>query len=176
MLPAQERCQDILGLIGHKQYFVIHAARQSGKTTLLKDLTRELNTCGDYYALYCSLETQEQMAEVEQGIPAIIDLLIYAVEVSNLPEGPEISSRRGVSTQLKAFLSSYCKSLDKPLVVLFDEVDCLVGKTLVSFLRQLRDGYINRGEVPFVHSMGLAGMRDIRDLRVQVRPETETLG
>ncbi len=38
MLPAHERCQGIPELIDRKQYFVIHAARQSGKTTLLQEL------------------------------------------------------------------------------------------------------------------------------------------
>jgi hypothetical protein len=35
MLPNQERCQGLLELIEQEHYFVIHAARQSGKTTLL---------------------------------------------------------------------------------------------------------------------------------------------
>ncbi len=43
MLPAQERCRGLLNLIERKQYFVIHAARQSGKTTLLLDLMQQLN-------------------------------------------------------------------------------------------------------------------------------------
>ncbi|MDM8561755.1 hypothetical protein QUF54_00195 [Candidatus Marithioploca araucensis] len=42
MLPTQERCQGVLQLIEQKQYFVIHAARQSGKTTLLLELARQL--------------------------------------------------------------------------------------------------------------------------------------
>jgi predicted AAA+ superfamily ATPase len=33
---------------------------------------------------------------------------------------------------------------DKPLIILFDEVDCLSGGALITFLRQLRDGYVNR--------------------------------
>jgi hypothetical protein len=36
MLPAQGRCKGIKGLIAQEQYFVIHAARQTGKTTLGK--------------------------------------------------------------------------------------------------------------------------------------------
>jgi predicted AAA+ superfamily ATPase len=42
MLPALERCQDLMPLINRKQYFVIHAARQTGKTTLLRSLVKEL--------------------------------------------------------------------------------------------------------------------------------------
>jgi predicted AAA+ superfamily ATPase len=42
MIPAQERLQGVGQLIDTQQYFVIHAARQSGKTTFLKDLATRL--------------------------------------------------------------------------------------------------------------------------------------
>ncbi len=62
------------------------------------------------------------------------------------------------------------------MVVLFDEADCLSNGTLIAFLRQLRNGYINRPDVPFVHSLALVGMRNIRDYKARIRPESETLG
>jgi hypothetical protein len=37
--------------------------------------------------------------------------------------------------------------LDKPLVIFFDKADCLSEGTLISFLRQLRDGYNSRPEL-----------------------------
>ncbi|MDR2691338.1 MAG: ATP-binding protein, partial [Dysgonamonadaceae bacterium] len=66
--------------------------------------------------------------------------------------------------------------LDKPLVILFDEADCLSEGTLISFLRQLRSGYNDRSFVPFVHSVALAGMRNIRDYKAKIRPDSESLG
>jgi hypothetical protein len=66
--------------------------------------------------------------------------------------------------------------LDKPLVVFFDEADCLSEDTLISFLRQLRNGYNDRSTVPFVHSLALTGMRNIRDYKAQIRPESQSLG
>ena len=50
MLPAQSRCQGLMELIDKEHYFVIHAARQSGKTTLLLDLVEQLNRSGRYPA------------------------------------------------------------------------------------------------------------------------------
>jgi len=50
--PMRGTGDDLMRLIDGKQYFLIHAARQSGKTTLLKELTRRLNKQGNYYALY----------------------------------------------------------------------------------------------------------------------------
>jgi len=73
-------------------------------------------------------------------------------------------------------LLKFCKILDKPLIILFDESDCLRDDTLISFLRQIREGYILRQLAPFVHSVALVGMRNIRDYVAQVRPDSESLG
>jgi hypothetical protein len=77
---------------------------------------------------------------------------------------------------LRLFFERLCAKLDKPLVVLFDEADCLSGQTLITFLRQLRDGYVNRIRAPFIHSLALVGMRSIRDYKAEVRPGGTTLG
>jgi AAA+ ATPase superfamily predicted ATPase len=79
MLPAQERCQGLVELIEQEQYFVLHAARQSGKTTLLLELTRQLNEQGDYYALYCSVETVYGITEAKKGIGAIVNVLMTEI-------------------------------------------------------------------------------------------------
>jgi hypothetical protein len=61
-------------------------------------------------------------------------------------------------------------------VILFDEADCLGEGTLISFLRQLRNGYNDRSIVPFVHSVALVGMRNIRDYKAKIRPDSQSLG
>ena len=47
---------EILKLIVQKKYFVLHAPRQTGKTTYLHALTRKLNAEGRYIALVVSFE------------------------------------------------------------------------------------------------------------------------
>ena len=71
--------KELLSLIEDNKYFVIHAARQSGKTTLLQALAARINAAGDYYALYSSLETIEGIADESVGIPAIINMLKNAL-------------------------------------------------------------------------------------------------
>lgn len=179
MLPAQERCQGLLSLIEREQYFVIHAARQSGKTTLLLDLVQQLNASGDYHALYCSLESVYGIIEPEKGIPAIIGELAAEIELHEPLEKYQFARNvrtTDFNTMLRISLSRFCKLPDKPLVILFDEVDCLSNGTLISFLRQLRYGYVNRDRSPFVHSAALVGMRNIRDYKVRIRDDRDTLG
>ncbi|MDR1291149.1 MAG: hypothetical protein LBK06_08110, partial [Planctomycetaceae bacterium] len=78
MINASTRLQGVEQLIDSKQYFVIHAARQSGKTTYLQDLSKRLNAEGKYYALYCSLENAQNVVEPERGIPTIFDCITLA--------------------------------------------------------------------------------------------------
>ncbi|MDR1103232.1 MAG: AAA-like domain-containing protein [Tannerella sp.] len=179
MINASTRLQGVEELIDDEKYFVIHAARRSGKTTYLQDLTDRLNAEGKYYALYCSLESISNVVEPERGIPEIVRNLKNEFEETDIPhcldfaKDADYTNFTGV---LKTSLVRFCKLLDKPLVILFDEADCLSEGTLIAFLRQLRDGYNNRSRVPFVHSTALVGMRNIRDYKARVRPESETLG
>lgn len=171
--------KDILSLIRAKKYFVIHAARQSGKTTLLQGLVDLLSTEGHYYALYCSLENVSGIENVAIGIPAIIDSLDSSLTNYSLPYASSFANGVDLNKPYNALqntLVAYCRLLDKPLVLLFDEADCLCGATLISFLRQLRNGYVNRINVPFIHSLALVGMRNIRDYRDEYRNPSQTLG
>ncbi|MDR0605931.1 MAG: hypothetical protein LBG80_16700, partial [Bacteroidales bacterium] len=85
MIDAATRLHGVEELMNMKQYFVIHAARQSGKTTYLQDLTRRLNTEGKYYTLYCSLEGVQNITDPERGIPAIVWQIKNKLEVMDIP-------------------------------------------------------------------------------------------
>jgi len=179
MIEAASRLQGVEQLVDMKQYFVIHAARQTGKTTYLKDLTLRLNESGKYYALYCSLESLQKIEEAKEGIPQIIGCISNALYNAGFPNQAEFAKNSNFffyATVLNFELSKYCKLLDKPFVLFFDEADCLSEDTLVTFLRQLREGYNNRSAIPFVHSLALVGMRNIRDYHVKIRPDSQSLG
>ena len=178
MLNPEDRCPGVADLIRRKFFFVIHAPRQSGKTTLLKSLARNFNGGADFYALYCSLESVQGIVNPEVGVPAILACLKDAVE--NHPglsqAGIRFDGQWAFNVAVKNQLKWICQASPRPVVVFFDEADCLGGDTLISFLRQLRDGYVNRGEIPFVQSLALVGMRNLRDYKGQVRPDSLTLG
>ena len=178
LVPALARVPELSGLIAKKQYFVIHAARQSGKTTLLKTLARDLTSKGTHVVLYCSLETVQGIADAERGVPAIMRAILWSCEIHALLKTVQIpaADMADFTNGGKRLLFNLAQAVNKPLVVLFDEADCLSGPTLISFLRQLRDGYVNRDMAPFPVSVALVGMRNIRDYKAQVRPDSDTLG
>ena len=54
----------------------------------------------------------------------------------------------------------------RPLVLLIDEIDTLIGDSLISVLRQLRAGNdLRPGSFP--QSVVLCGVRDVRDYRIR---------
>ncbi|GHT72579.1 hypothetical protein FACS189456_1470 [Bacteroidia bacterium] len=179
MIEASSRLTDIDDLINQEQYFVIHAPRQSGKTTLLLDLANRINHEGKYYALYCSLEAAQGVIDPKDGIPVIVKGLKSNLRYSAIPGAKTFAADADYSdftNVLKDELTDFCISLDKPLVIFFDEADCLSEGTLITFLRQLRNAYNTRSQTPFVHSVVLVGMRNIRDFKAKIRPDSETLG
>ena len=58
-----------------------------------------------------------------------------------------------------------CESIEKPIVLFIDEIDSLIGDSLLSVLRQIRSGFEERPE-SFPQSLCLIGLRDVRDYRV----------
>ena len=179
MIDPATRLKGVERMVDDEQYFIIHAARQSGKTTYLKDLTGRLNASGKYYALYCSLEGLQGIVDPKEGIPSIVIKIKNQLQLSNILHKAEFAGNADYSNYtnvLNMELTLFCMLLDKPLVILFDEADCLSEGTLISFLRQLRDGYNSRPEQAFVRSIALAGMRNLRDYRLQVRPESASTG
>jgi AAA+ ATPase superfamily predicted ATPase len=168
---------DLMYLIDTEQYFLIHAARQSGKTTLLKELAQQINTEGKYYALYCSLEAIERLTDPKEGMPEIVRKIESYIKGYGLPAGfAKDADYDNFTNVLNTSFSDYCRLLDKPLVVLFDEADCLADDTLITFLKQLREGYISRPGIPFIHSVALVGMRNLRDYKDRIRSDSQTLG
>ena len=186
MLSAMARLPEVSSLVRKQQYFVVHAPRQCGKTTAFLSFANETNAKGEAVALYCSLEALQSFPSAADGIPKLCALLQEAI--SGVPEFGSLSGAEWpvdamkldavVVSGVKAALTSMAaKVAPKPLILLFDEVDCLGGETLITFLRQLRNGKIDMGKgKPFPSSVALIGMRDIRDYKAKIRPDSETLG
>ncbi len=163
--------EGILSLINQEKYFVLHAPRQTGKTSLLKFLAAYLNKEGKYVCLHINVESAQAAREnVKEGIRSILDTLsegaVDSLDDSFLDERWQtILDKSGQFNALKNALKEWCKNGKRPLVLLIDEIDSLVGDTLISVLRQLRSGYEKRPAL-FPQSIILCGVRDVRDYRI----------
>jgi len=119
-------------LIENKRYFLLHAPRQTGKTTLMLQLMEQINQRGKYLALYLNVEAAQawrnNITEVNQTIVNEFRLKtkIY------LPKEYQPSSAcfENIGNEFSSFLTQWCLELPKPLVVFMDEVDALIGDIL----------------------------------------------
>jgi hypothetical protein len=164
MLPPEERLvgAQLHRYIKDKLFWVLHAPRQTGKTTLLRSWAREINAGTEALACYVTVETCQGVAEPERAMPAMCDAIRQFAEWAALPV-PE-QHTVAPNSMLGNMLGEWAKLVaPKPLIVLFDEVDVLVGETLISFLRQLRGGFAERGVGTFPISIALVGLRDLKD-------------
>jgi len=167
---------EVLSLIDQKKYFVLHAPRQVGKTSYLLALMAYLNQAGRYRCLYFNVEVAQAAREdVQQGMHAILGELAarakYMLNDSFLIERfNDVLSQFGPNRALNAALETWAAQSPRPLVLLIDEIDSLVGDTLISVLRQLRAGY-DRRPTSFPQSIILCGVRDVRDYRLHSEQE-----
>jgi hypothetical protein len=172
-VPPLERFDllEIETLIAQEKYFVLHAPRQTGKTTSMLALVDHLNAGGQYRALYCNVEAAQTAREdVAKGMQSILSVLAERAK-NDLGDDflaknwSSILSEHGGHVALQTALSRFCQSSDLPVVLVLDEIDALVGDTLISVLRQIRSGYPQRpGQFP--SSIVLCGVRDVRDYRI----------
>jgi len=177
-LPPLKRfnLDDVLSLIDQKKYFVLHAPRQSGKTSSLQALMDYLNHEGKYNCLYFNVELgQSAREDVMQGIQAILSEMALMAEDFLADPFPEsiwasVLEKSGGHAAFNKVLTHWAEKSPKPLVLLIDEIDALVGDTLISVLRQLRAGYAKR-PARFPQSIILCGVRDVRDYRIHSEQE-----
>ena len=164
---------DVLGLVRDERYFVLHAPRQTGKTSALLALRDLLNsgTAGPYRCVYANVEgAQAAREDKEEAMRTILDELASRAR-STLHDAfldehwPGILAKSGPNGALRSALTRWAETDPIPLVLLLDEIDTLVGDTLLSVLRQLRAGYDRRPE-GFPHSVVLCGLRDVDDYRI----------
>ena len=141
-LPPLERfdLEDVLFLIEQQKYFVLHAPRQVGKTSYLLALMAYLNGAGRYHCLYFNVEAAQAMREdVVAAMRVIVgEMASQARDFLNdlFPQQimPDVLATYGAGA-LNEVITRWAGNTEKPLILLIDEIDALVGDTLISVLR-----------------------------------------
>jgi hypothetical protein len=180
-LPPLSRIDldDALQLIEQQKYFVLHAPRQTGKTSVLLALMALLNRRERYRCLYANIEgAQAYRGNVDAALRTVVMQLATAAEVYLGDRRVKNWALEAVREQsgggmLAATLTRWSLESDLPIVLLLDEVDTLVGDALISLLRQIRAGYTQRPRA-FPQTIVLCGVRDVRDYRIH-GPDQEVI-
>jgi hypothetical protein len=166
MLPPERRLGRIVELIEKGKYFTLHAGRQTGKTTSAQWLADHYNAGERFRAVWIDLEGAREQPDPARAFVTVLNAFDRAVR-RTLPDLGVPAARASLlddpASAVLTYLQDLARRSPRPLVVLFDESDCLTGATMVSFLTQIREGYIDRRGTPFPHSVALVGQREVRD-------------
>ena len=179
MVDISNKLDDIKKLVEKEKYFIINRPRQYGKTTTLFTLKRELSK--KYLVISISFEGIGDTAftDEEKFVRVFIDLIEEKLEYLDESLSEKfINLSKDVFDfpRLSRMISKFIKESHKETILIIDEVDKSANNQLfLSFLGMLRNKYLQReeGEGYTFKSVILAGVYDIRNLKLKLRPDEE---
>ena len=179
MADVSKKLEQAYTMVENGDYFIINRPRQYGKTTTLYTLADTLRKTGDYIVLNTSFEgigdivfNDEKV--FSQGFVGILakyaSIYMPQTEKWLLKTAPKIHSLK----MLENMLTEFVNKTDKKVVLMIDEVDKSSNNQLfISFLAMLRNKYLERSSFKTFHSVVLAGVHDVKSLKLKIRPDEE---
>ncbi len=169
--------------IDEGSYFIINRGRQYGKTTTLRALEDYLKE--DYLVLSLDFQeiSTEDFANAEVFVKAFTRAVTETVLYMKMDDAQDflnpltqlVEAKEGKSLmELFICLSRMCANASQPIVLMIDEVDSASNnQVFLDFLALLRSYYLKRDKTPIFHSVVLAGVYNIKNLKLKLRPESE---
>lgn len=187
MVDISDRLSKIESLVEIGQYITINRGRQYGKTTTLFHLANRLSD--KYVVFYFSIEdfTEKEYKNIDALSYAFLKEMkeqIYSPTLKNATDFlknslvdivKNNSEKKEIDLDdFSDFIGAICADSPKPIVLIIDEFDSASNyDSFVEFLRMLRKKFLNRVIRPTFQSVILAGVYDIKNLKLKVRPESE---
>lgn len=161
-----------------ESYFLINRGRQFGKTTTLEALEDYLKDTYVVLSLDFQLMGTEDFSDEATFSHSFLNDISMAMEnADNLslpfPDPVPFNISYGLK-EMFTDLSHMCKNSPRPVVLIIDEIDSASNnQVFIDFLAQLRGYYLRRDKTPIFHSVILAGVYDIKNLKLKLRPDSE---
>ncbi len=179
MVDTEKRFKAVEGLIDGGAYFTINRARQFGKTTMLQMIRRRLSD--KYLIIKTSFEGLGD--ESFKSIPVFVNTFCSLMTnfLQNIGEEQNVwkfFDHKDLTSfeELSKVITCFCETSPKPVVLLIDEVDkSSDNQMFLNFIGMLRNKYLERNEGlgNTFHSVVLAGVYDIKNLKLKLRPDAE---
>lgn len=181
MVKLDGRISEIKKRIDGKKYFSINRGRQYGKTTTLFALKKYLQADYTVVSLDFQFLTQEDFRDEYAFSSAFARRFALTLRHMSVADREVLAGINSCANSrecgmgiLFERLSDFCSAMEKPVVLLIDEVDnASNNQVFLDFLALLRGYYIHREEFPTFQSVILAGVYDIRKLRQKIRLESD---
>lgn len=179
MVNLDERLDKIKKLyIDRGKYFIINRGRQYGKTTTLRALQEYLKNEYTVVSMdFQGLSTEDYKSE-SSFTKAFMRLFseVFDKETvdTDLIDEYLNSAPQCTLGEMFRMLSKLCGSASAPVVLMIDEVDSASNnQVFIDFLAQLRMYYLDRENRAIFHSVVLAGVYDIKNLKLKIRSDEE---
>lgn len=185
MVNIEDRLNEVKKMVEQGSYFTINRARQFGKTTMLRGLAEFLENdymviSLDFQMLGAAKFRNENIFSIAfanifiEAAEGIDDTGVLGCALSFFREAVEEHKSEIELFELFGYLSEVCRCSEKPVVLLVDEVDSASNnQVFLDFLAQLRGYYINRDVKATFHSVILAGVYDIKNIKHKIRADEE---
>ena len=181
MVDTTNKINKIVKLIEDEEYFTINRSRQYGKTTTIYLLKNRLKS--KYEIINISFEgvSEGPFASNKGFVNMFIYRVAKAMKFTNIKEEDIASWTSEVNYEeenavvyLSDKISSLCEKYQ--IILMVDEMDkCSDNQVFLNFLGMLREKYLSRnaGEDFTFKSVILAGVYDVKNLKLKLRPDEE---
>ena len=181
MVDITERLAAIKKMIDRGDYFLINRVRQYGKTTTLKALEKYL--ADDYCVISLDFQNMdsEDFESTASFVTAFSQEILFSLQDDNTIPAEQKKQLEDFANgsqirmaNLFRLIGEWCRFSPKPIILMIDEIDSASSTpTFLSFLSKLRAAYLERNEKATFKSVVLSGVRDIRNLKQQIRDDSE---
>lgn len=197
MVDIRKRLEEIRALVDAGAYFTINRARQYGKTTTLNalgdflkndyivisldfqllssnDFENETAFANAFAAIFVSAVRTGAAAKAGAVVKTGAEIKLQGTDAFAALEAAADTENISGLRKLFVCLSQICAAASKPLVLMIDEVDSAANnQVFLDFLAQLRAYYLTRKRTPTFQSVILAGVYDVKNIQMKIRPDAE---
>lgn len=179
MVDITERLEIISKMVSKGDYFCINRGRQYGKTTTLEALSKYLKPNYTVFKLSFEGVSQESFESLPSACAYFLQSMLFNARLGltdlddaalQVLEKAIDGKNRIEDLQFAYTIPMLCNANSKPIVILIDEVDQASNfEPFLMFLGVLRKMFLNRNELATFQSVILAGVYDIKNLKLKMR-------
>jgi len=182
MVDIHERLEKIRDMIDRGDYFVINRGRQYGKTTTLNALETFLTPEYLVINLDFQLLSNTDFSTEERFVSAFAREMYRNNAFRSFVSKDTVDAIKRLKDDNKSFVLAdlfdvfcdICAEAEKTVVLIVDEIDTAANNTVfIDFLGMLRGYYLRRNKITIFKSVILTGVRDIRNLKLRIRDDSE---
>lgn len=160
----------ILDKIEKGRYFVIYAARQTGKTSLIQEVVEKLKYDDKYLPSYLTFQDFSDSLNEEEFYQQLAEMFLFEISIGLEEKGKDIEILERECRSQQSFvklLQNLHKKIPYNLCMFIDEFEGIPQKVLDGFLHTLRAIYLRKQRnerYNILHSVGVIGVHSISQM------------